>query len=68
MTSTIEPWLREILRCPVCRAELSDSTDPAGEPELRCTGTCGPDGEVRAYPITDGIPVLLAENSRLVRD
>ena len=31
--TTIEPWLREILRCPNCRAELRDETGEAG-PEL----------------------------------
>ena len=30
----IEPWLREILRCPQCKAELVDGTGPAG-PELQ---------------------------------
>ena len=28
--STIEPWLREILRCPQCRSELRDDTGPDG--------------------------------------
>ncbi len=38
--TTIEPWLREILRCPACRSELRDETGSAG-PELVCTsGTC----------------------------
>ena len=26
----IEPWLREILRCPQCKAELVDGTGPSG--------------------------------------
>lgn len=42
--STIEPWLREILRCPVCHRELVDGTGPGGAPELHCTGTCA--GEI----------------------
>jgi len=55
----IEPWLREILRCPQCRATLSDGSGPGG-PELHCTNTqCR-----RAYRIDDGIPVLLVDDSR----
>jgi phosphomannomutase len=55
----IEPWLREILRCPQCRSTLSDGTGPSG-PELHCTNA-----ECRlAYRIDDGIPVLLVDESR----
>lgn len=57
--STIEPWLRGILRCPACRAELRDDTGPAG-PELVCTGDdCG-----LAYRVDSGIPVLLVDEAR----
>lgn len=57
--STIEPWLREILRCPACRCELRDETGAAG-PELVCTGAgCG-----LAYRVDDGIPVLLVDEAR----
>jgi phosphomannomutase len=55
----IEPWLREILRCPQCRSTLSDGSGPGG-PELQCTNA-----ECRlAYRIDDGIPVLLVDESR----
>ena len=55
----IEPWLREILRCPQCRSTLSDGSGPSG-PELHCTNA-----ECRlAYRIDDGIPVLLVDESR----
>ncbi len=27
-TPKIEPWLREILRCPVCHGELADARRP----------------------------------------
>ncbi len=55
----LEPWLREILRCPKCRSTLSDGTGPSG-PELHCTNA-----ECRlAYRIDDGIPVLLVDESR----
>ena len=55
----IEPWLREILRCPKCRSSLSDGSGPDG-PELHCTNT----GCRLAYRIDDGIPVLLVDESR----
>ncbi len=54
----IEPWLREILRCPQCGARLTDQTGPDGAPELACT-SCP-----LAYPVTDGIPVLLVDDAR----
>jgi uncharacterized protein YbaR (Trm112 family) len=57
----IEPWLREILRCPQCRSTLSDGSGPTG-PELHCTN-----GECRlAYRIDDGIPVLLVDESHSI--
>lgn len=52
-------WLREILRCPQCRAQLADAVGPHG-PQLRCTGAgCG-----LAYRVQDGIPVLLVAEAR----
>ena len=58
-TSQIEPWLREILRCPACRSELRDEAGAEG-PELVCTSaTCG-----LAYRIDDGVPVLLVDEAR----
>ena len=57
--STIEPWLREILRCPACRAELRDGTGSDGH-ELVCTSSaCG-----LAYRVDEGIPVLLVDEAR----
>jgi len=58
-TPQIEPWLREILRCPQCRSTLSDGSGPSGQ-ELHCTNA-----ECRlAYRVDDGIPVLLVDESR----
>ncbi len=55
----IEPWLREILRCPNCRSELRDETGPTGH-ELVCTSSeCG-----LAYRIDEGVPVLLVDEAR----
>lgn len=49
----VDPDLLAILACPACRAPL----DVAGD-ELVCTG-CG-----LAYPVRDGIPVLLVDEAR----
>jgi uncharacterized protein YbaR (Trm112 family) len=56
--TTIEPWLREILRCPACQSALRDGADSAGEPELHCVGCA------LAYRIDGGIPVLLIDEAR----
>ena len=57
---TLEPWLRAILRCPVTGAELLDGVGPDGAPELHSTDAENP----LAYPIRDGIPILLADEAR----
>jgi hypothetical protein len=49
-------WARDVLRCPACHAELADRAG-AGGPQLVCAG-CG-----RAYPVHDGIPVLLVDEA-----
>jgi uncharacterized protein YbaR (Trm112 family) len=53
---TIAESLLAILVCPNCRGPLRETAEPA---ELLCTGECG-----YAYPITDGIPVLLVDEAR----
>ncbi|MGB7448369.1 MAG: hypothetical protein WA892_04490 [Ornithinimicrobium sp.] len=67
MRSSIEPWLRDILRCPVGLHPLLDEVDAAGDPVLVCDTDCGSAGQRRQYPFLDGIPVLLAEKSLLVQ-
>lgn len=54
----IEPWVRALLRCPVTGAELTDGVGPDGAPEL-VSAAAG-----LAYPVRDGIPVLLADDAR----
>ena len=65
--TTIEPWLREIQRCPQCKGELTDvrateGTEGAGGAgeltELQCPA-CG-----LGYPIESGVPVLLVDLAR----
>lgn len=59
----IEPWLREILRCPACGGELVDAQGPT-HIELQCTAeSCG-----RAYRIDGGVPVLLVDEARETRE
>jgi hypothetical protein len=57
----LEAGLLEILICPACHAPLREtSATDAGADELVCTGAdCG-----LAYPIRDGIPVLLLDEAR----
>lgn len=65
MSDDIEPWLREILRCPVGKHELADGVAADGSPELQCTQDCEGPGQRRGYRIEDGIPVLLADQARV---
>lgn len=65
-TQSIEPWLREILRCPQCKGALTDVTGPAGgdamPAELHCHHCA------LAYRVDDGVPVLLVDLARRLGD
>ncbi|MEN8238463.1 MAG: Trm112 family protein [Actinomycetota bacterium] len=52
--SLVDPDLLEIMQCPSCAGELSQRLEP---PALVC-GICG-----LAYPVRDGIPVMLIEEA-----
>lgn len=52
----ISAELLEILRCPVDMHELTEDVEAS---RLRCGG-CG-----RAYPVKDGIPIMLVEEAEL---
>ena len=56
----LEGWARELLRCPVSGATLVDAVGPDGEPLLVSTDPTAP----LAYPVRDGIPVLLVDEGR----
>lgn len=53
----ISPELLAIIVCPACHGELAVTPAAAGT-ELVCGG-CG-----LAYPVRDGIPVLLVDEAR----
>lgn len=61
MTSSPTPtavgmgWVRDRLRCPVTGTDLRDGTGPDGTPELVNTSAEQP----LAYPVREGVPVLL---------
>jgi len=50
----LDPWLLEILACPACRAPVTVDESAS---TLVCTG-CG-----LAYPVRDGIPVMLVDEA-----
>ncbi|SDD57738.1 hypothetical protein SAMN05216410_3552 [Sanguibacter gelidistatuariae] len=60
VTFPLDPWVREILRCPVSGATLVDGVGPNGQAELHSTAELNP----LAYPVRDGIPVLLVDDAR----
>lgn len=66
-SARIAPWLREILRCPVSGSELVDGVGPDGTPELQATAADA-SGVRRAYRIEGTIPVLLADEARIITE
>ena len=58
----LAPWLRAALRCPVTGEELLDVVGPDGTPVLLSRGAG------LAYPVRDGVPVLLAHEAMALRD
>ena len=58
MTAPLDPWLLSILVCPVTRTPLR--YDEAAQELVS-------DEAGLAYPIRDGVPVLLAEQARRIK-
>jgi uncharacterized protein YbaR (Trm112 family) len=61
-TLGLDPKLLEIIVCPQCHGELSPveiTSFEGADGELVCQGSCG-----NAYPVRDGIPVLLVDEAR----
>jgi uncharacterized protein len=62
-TLGLDEKLLEIIVCPNCHGDLSPVEAAAGDAtqdgELVCQGECG-----YAYPVRDGIPVLLVDEAR----
>ncbi|MFC2153399.1 Trm112 family protein [Actinomycetota bacterium] len=50
----VPPELLAIMQCPACTGDLAERPDP---PALVCRA-CG-----RAYPVRDGIPVMLVDGT-----
>jgi len=58
MDLAMEPWARQLLRCPVCHSELTDrETTPVGLQCAQCAVS---------YPVQNGIPVLLERDARAI--
>ncbi|MGW1200590.1 Trm112 family protein [Streptomyces sp. NPDC002536] len=56
----LEAGLLEILACPACHAPLREENAAEETPELVCESqSCA-----LAYPVRDGIPVLLVDEAR----
>jgi uncharacterized protein YbaR (Trm112 family) len=53
MSSAVDPRLLEILVCPLCKGKLAFTSN-----ELICKA------DRLAYPVKDGIPVMLEEEAR----
>ncbi len=56
MSGRLDPTLRALLVCPLCRGELADVPDGL---------LCAAEGLV--FPIEDGIPLMVRERARKAR-
>jgi uncharacterized protein YbaR (Trm112 family) len=58
---TIDQRLLSLLVCPLCKGALTLARDDQGRPlELKCSA------DRLAYPIRDGIPVMLESEARQI--
>ncbi len=63
MNSMLPSWIDDALRCPETGATLEWYTRKDGSPELVSTNAEGPR---YAYPVTDGVPILLSFEARVI--
>jgi uncharacterized protein YbaR (Trm112 family) len=56
--SGVDPKLLEILVCPMCKGKLLYRKEAKGGPELICKV------DRLAFPVKDGIPVMLEDDAR----
>lgn len=57
---TLDPWFLELLACPLCEDHPALTLDTAQN-----TLTCA--NGLHAFPIRDGIPILLADEATLLK-
>ncbi|MBH1932714.1 Trm112 family protein [Streptomyces sp. AV19] len=62
----LEAGLLEILACPACHAPLREAaaTEAEGASDETAELVCTSEGCALAYPVRDGIPVLLVDEAR----
>ncbi len=63
MTGRIDPELLKILVCPRCKGELGIRLGADGSEEWLDCAACA-----LAYPVEDGIPVMLVEEAKALGD
>ncbi|MFT0846451.1 Trm112 family protein [Actinomycetaceae bacterium L2_0104] len=63
MNSLVPRWVHNSLRCPLTHAPLEWTETEDGSVELVCTPGAGPR---HAYPVENGVPILLANEARLL--
>lgn len=61
--SKLDPELLRILVCPKCKGELGARRNDAGEEQFLDCPACR-----LAYPVEDGIPVMLIEEAQPLGD
>ncbi len=63
MSGRLDPELLRILVCPKCKGELQVTRDEEGAEKTLDCHACG-----LAYPVEDGIPVMLIEEAKPLSD
>ncbi len=63
MSGRLDPELLRILVCPKCKGELQVRRDEEGTEKMLDCHACG-----LAYPVEDGIPVMLIEEAKPLSD